>query len=205
MSHDSKDIAIPENLKHRLEHELAMDLSTTSGKSSSGKQGPARGSHQDFLSSTRQEALGNESVVVDHALIERIRERSKELDAKLPYMELRLKDVRYTITNHFEDDPNKKKKDDYESAKQEEQEGPRRAKQHIETVASAGPIFRAWKKIKRLITKGKCTDYTQDTIIVDNINLVFEPGKMVLLLGGPGSGMYVCLTTNCWMFRWTSI
>ena len=103
-----------------------------------------------------------------------------------------MKNVRYTITNHFEDDPNKNKNKHPNNANQpQEQEGPRRATQHIETVASAGPMFRAWKKIKRLVTKGKCADYEQDTIIVDNINLVFEPGKMVLLLGGPGSGACV--------------
>ena len=175
-----------------------MDVSATGSQGGrGGGAGNRRGSHQEFLSSSRQASRTQSSITIDHALMERIRERNKALDSKLPYMELRLKDVRYTITNHFQDDPNKKKKGDYESAanNQQQEEGPRRATQHIETVYSAGPIFRFWKKFNRLIKKGKCSDYAQDTTIIDNINLVFEPGKMVLLLGGPGSGtsFFVCM------------
>ena len=190
-SQNSKNITLPENLKHRLEHELAMDLSKskTAVTADSNKTKGARGNHQEFLSSSRQASV-NASSVVDHALVERIRERNRSLESNLPFMELRMKNVQYTITNHFEDDPNKQQHN-YESANQQQApEGPRRATQHIETVASVGPMFRLWKKMKRFMTKGKCADFEQDTIIVDNINLVFEPGKMVLLLGGPGSGAY---------------
>lgn len=172
-----------------------MDLSKskTAATTASNKTKGTRGNHQEFLSSSRQASV-NASSVVDHALVERIREQNRSLESNLPFMELRMKNVQYTITNHFEDDPNKQQHN-YESANQQQApEGPRRATQHIETVASAGPMFRLWKKMKRLMTKGKCTDFEQDTIIVDNINLVFEPGKMVLLLGGPGSGAYFFIT-----------
>jgi len=142
-----------------------------------------RGSHQDFLKSTRE--ASDASKAVDNALIEKFRTINEKLQAKLPYMELRLQDVSYVITNHFEDDPDKKSKSQNES----DTDGPpRRAKQNIETIRSSGVLLRFLRKLKRVVTQGQLKDYTLDSTIIENINLVFEPGNMVLLLGGPGSG-----------------
>jgi len=170
LNYNSQDVSIPADLKHRLEHELAMDQRSKNDK--------LRGSHASFISASRKASY----TPLDNDLLEKIRDTNRKLGAKLPVLDLRLKNAKFIATNHFEDDPNQK----YEQV--DNKDGPRRAKQDIQTIQTAGVCFKLFRKIKRIVTTGRFKDYTQDTTIMENVNLVFEPGKMVLLLGGPGSG-----------------
>lgn len=189
--HCRNDLEIPANLKHRLEKEIALPSSSVNANSvTSAQSAPAHPGHHhkhDSIRSSHNAMLASEkskaSLQVDHKLMQAAHERNQRLQSKLPYMELRVKNGKYVVTNTFEEDPNK-----IAVPTEEETEGPRRAKQHIETVHSAGIFFKWSRRIQRLVTKGQWRDYTQDTTIIENINLVLEPGKMVLLLGGPGSG-----------------
>lgn len=159
---------LPKDLKQRLENELAM----------SGAKSSHIGTHEDFLDSLRSQSES----IVDHALIERLRTTNEKLQGSLPYLDLRVKDGKYVATNYFEQDPNEAKEEDAEST------GPRRAKQEIQTVRTAGPLFKLLRKLKRGTTTCQWSGFSQDTTIAENINLIFEPGKMYLVLGGPGSG-----------------
>ncbi|CAB9497929.1 Pleiotropic ABC efflux transporter of multiple drugs [Seminavis robusta] len=201
----ANNLEIPEKLRQRLKKELAIPEDENVTKSAPPhvntelKEGVA--SHQKFLndlrlSSMRQSSMSEDTdsvkeSIIDHALIQKVKKNSDILRAQMPLLDLRVKNAKYVATNHYEDDPNKQKKG-YDEVNQDGEEGEqprtRRAKQHIETVTSAGICFKWYRRIKRLVTKGQWQDYALDTTIIENVNLIFEPGKMVLMLGGPGSG-----------------
>lgn len=115
-------------------------------------------------------------------LIKQVAETNRKLQAKLPHLDLRVMDGKYEVTNYFDDD------DDDEPV--EEEDGrPRRAKQKIPTVRSESPLYKFYRMIRRGIkNRGNISLRRQDTVIMEGVNLVFEPGKMYLVLGAPGSG-----------------
>lgn len=192
------NVEIPHSIKRSLHQHLALkggsgssskydfsvdvDVDGTSSIKSSL-------THQDFLKSSREKQS-----LQTHPLIQTWKERGDKLQLSIPTLDLRIKNGKYSVINQYDEDPNKEEEREqqkYEAISTTEgEESPprRRAKQHINTIATSGPLMKIWRKIKRIVTTGKLTNYKKETIIIDNINLVFTPGKMVLMLGGPGSG-----------------
>ena len=60
--------------------------------------------------------------------------------------------------------------------------------QHIDTVTNTGGIHDLAQAMRRLVTTGKWKQETEQKIIMEDINLVLEEGKMYLILGAPGCG-----------------
>jgi ABC-type Mn2+/Zn2+ transport system ATPase subunit len=70
-----------------------------------------------------------------------------------------------------------------------ENEAPHRAKQKIPTVMSANPCYKLYRLLKKCVVyRGKIPVIREEKKIMDKVNLVFESGKMYLVLGAPGSG-----------------
>lgn len=127
----------------------------------------------DSLKSIRDEELEESDVVKE------IAGYSRKLQLQHPHLDLRVVDGKYEVTNYFDDD----------DEPDEEEDGPRRAKQKIPTVRSESPLYKFFRMIRRCIkNRGDISLRRQDTIIMEGVNLVFEPGKMYLVLGAPGSG-----------------
>jgi ABC-type multidrug transport system ATPase subunit len=150
--------------------------------------------HQQFLAEIRQSSLqkgstdGSLKSLIDHPLITRVAKEQEILKQKLPHLDLRVKNGSYVATNHFQEDPNASKH--YSQVEEDEQlaDGPRRAKQDIQTITSSGVFLNCLRKLRQCLTTGSVKGFTQDTTIIEGINLIFEPGRMALVLGGPGSG-----------------
>lgn len=58
----------------------------------------------------------------------------------------------------------------------------------IPTVTNGGPGSNLITSMKRLISTGSCQRPTETKVIMKDVNLVFEEGKMYLILGAPGCG-----------------
>jgi hypothetical protein len=127
-----------------------------------------RGTHTDFLVEKQKERNNSIEQVEAVALLEEI---YKKVKAKPPNIELRIKDGSYTITNYYDDDG--------EAA--DAGNGPRRPKQKIRTVKTESLLF----KLKNLVyscAKGNRRMRKEKVVIMDQVNVVFEPGKMYLVL-----------------------
>jgi ABC-type multidrug transport system fused ATPase/permease subunit len=103
--------------------------------------------------------------------------------------ECRVVDGSYSVTNTFEEDidmPSMQRRHADDAA--EEEAGPPRATQRIETVATASPVNKIiGRAIRSVYTKGHAMK-TETKVIVDDLNVRLEAGKMYLVLGLPGSG-----------------
>jgi ABC-type glutathione transport system ATPase component len=118
-------------------------------------------------------------------LYREIRINWENLKATPPKYECRVVDGSYTVTNHFENDDFLRSR----AEKPEDEEvGPTRAKQRIETVMTASPIYMFFRRLYiGVTTKGHAmVSDTRD--ITSGINLNLQSGKMYLVLGAPGSG-----------------
>lgn len=105
--------------------------------------------------------------------------------------ECRVVDGSYTVTSTFENDVDLPRMHLHRgSAKKEEEhkDGPPRATQRIDTVASASPIAKLFgRTFKSIYTRGHAMK-TESKVIIDDVNIRLEAGKMYLVLGLPGSG-----------------
>lgn len=102
----------------------------------------------------------------------------KDLRMELPHLDLRVKNGGYKVVNYFEEDPDKHR---------DNGGGPRRARQQVKTIFTAGPLSKIVRAFKRY-AKGQFSLYSKETVILDGVDLLFKPGKMYLVLGAPGSG-----------------
>jgi energy-coupling factor transporter ATP-binding protein EcfA2 len=59
---------------------------------------------------------------------------------------------------------------------------------HIPTVTNVGTIYKLLSSIKRFLSTGSCQQPYETKVIMKDVNLVFEEGKMYLILGAPGCG-----------------
>ncbi len=58
----------------------------------------------------------------------------------------------------------------------------------IPTVTNVGTIYKLLTSIKRFLSTGSCQQPYETKVIMKDVNLVFEEGKMYLILGPPGCG-----------------
>jgi hypothetical protein len=149
------EVDVPEELKQSLLHSVKAVHE-------------CRGTHTDFLVEKKKERNSSIEQVEAVALL---RELYKKVNAKPPNIELRIKNGSFTITNYYDDDGKASDVGD----------GPRRAKQKIRTVKTESPVF----KLKNLLfscAKGDLRMRKEKVVIMDQVNVVFEPGKMYLVL-----------------------
>jgi hypothetical protein len=99
-----------------------------------------------------------------------------KLKAEQPHFDLRVKDGSYTVNQYYEEDVFAKKEE-------EPADGPRRAKQKIKTVKNQSPFYKIFTCLVGCVNnKGDIKQKKVERVIMDGVNLVFEPGKMYLVL-----------------------
>ena len=123
--------------------------------------------HTEFLEEHTRERRAS---IQEDATVKFINELNKKLLAKIPNFSLRVKNGSYTITNYSEAG---KKKDATAT------DG--RAKQKIATVKTESPVYKLSKLLCRCL-KGDLKSQKKEVIIMDQVNLAFEAGKMYLVL-----------------------
>jgi len=128
--------------------------------------------HTDFLVEKQEE---RRSWVVEDETAQLIIELTKKLKSKPPYFSLRVKDGSYTVTNYYEDSSAKDNSDG------EQPDGPRRAKQKIATVKTESPLFKLRNLLFKCLT-GDLKRHKEEVVVMDQVNLAFEPSKMYLVL-----------------------
>ena len=85
-------------------------------------------------------------------------------------------------------DNNKKTRRRSSIQQQQQQHQLQRQKSHIPTVTNTSTLSTLLSSIKRCVTTGTCRRPYETKVIMKDINLVFEEGKMYLILGAPGCG-----------------
>ncbi len=99
-----------------------------------------------------------------------------KLKAEPPNFDLRVKDGSYTVNQYYEEDV-------FAMKEEEQADGPRRAKQKILTVKNQSPFYKMFTCLIRCVNnKGDIKQKKVEKVIMDGVNLVFEPGKMYLVL-----------------------
>jgi hypothetical protein len=99
-----------------------------------------------------------------------------KLKAEPPNFDLRVKDGSYTVNQYYSEDVFAKKEE-------EQADGPRRAKQKILTVRNQSVCYKIFTCLVRCVkNKGDIKQKKVEKVIMDGVNLVFEPGKMYLVL-----------------------
>jgi hypothetical protein len=99
-----------------------------------------------------------------------------KLKAEPAIVDLRVKDGSYTVINYYKEDVFAKKEE-------EQADGPRRAKQKIQTVRNQSPFYKICTCLVGCVkNKGDIKQKKIEKVIMDGVNLAFEPGKMYLVL-----------------------
>lgn len=129
--------------------------------------------HTSLLAEKEQE---RRSSVEEHEIIAFQKEIEKKLKSQRPNLALRVKNGSYVITNYVVDDRSLSRNNDEEVGS-----GPRRAKQKIPTVATESPIFQLLTYLRTCL-RGDSQMCQDQVVIMDEVNLAFEAGKMYLVL-----------------------
>jgi hypothetical protein len=118
--------------------------------------------------------LGESVQVV--SLMDEITALMTKLKAEPPNFDLRVKDGSYTVNNYYDEDV-------FVNEAEEQADGPRRAKQKIQTVKNQSPFYKIFTCLVRCVkNKGDIKQKKIEKVIMDGVNLAFEPGKMYLVL-----------------------
>lgn len=191
-----KEVDIPTDLRAAL---LGEDIVKHIG--SDVEEGSKPSSHLASLLGSRASEV---AAMDDDELVKEIRSISEKLWGKNPRQyECRVINGSYTVTRFVESDLSFPRVSRMATAasklrgsgepenreggvEEEEEEGPQRATQRIETVFSASLFYRVLSNLARF-TGGK-TMKEESKVIAEGINLCLKPGKMYLVLGLPGSG-----------------
>lgn len=95
----------------------------------------------------------------------------RKLQANPPDFSLRVRDGSYTITQFFESDPNQTSTNDPEN------QDNKRVRQKIKTVRTESYVYKLVHCLYKLV-RCKQQQYKQERIIMENVNLALEPGKV---------------------------
>ena len=133
----------------------------------------ARGTHTDFLVEKQKE---RKKSIEEIDAVAYLKDILKRVRADPPNFELRIKDGSYTVTNYHE-----VSNDDGKKSAAQDADGPRRAKQKIRTVKTESPLFKL-KNLLHSCFKGNLRPRKEVVVIMDQVNVAFEPGKMYLVL-----------------------
>ena len=165
---------------HRNEVDVPADLQRQLAASVHGVACHAA-THTEFLV---EHAKHRRSSIAEDATVQFIRELNAKLRAQAPHYSLRVKNGSYTITNYSDSSSSSggggdgTTNDDKDSANAA---GPRRAKQKIATVKSESPVYKLRNLLVKCV-KGEVKRQKREVVIMDQVNLAFEPGKMYLVL-----------------------
>jgi hypothetical protein len=146
--------------------------------------------HQDFL---MDKALCRSTF--KHLDFEtQIHELQARIKPLLQDFEVHVKDGSYTIVNSLEVTAKSRHGGEPEGGDGSGHSGsggaPGRAKQKIETVVSANPLYKLYRLIKKCVMyKGRIPIIREERKIMEKVNLVFESGKMYLVLGSSHSNL----------------
>lgn len=147
---------------------MGLELSTQIDGDKTAGDDSTRESIIDSLVSERTAELAE---LEDDELMKEIREAWVQLKASLPKIECRVENGSFTVTSKVEIDNVNGNTDD-------DEEEPKRAKQHIETVATASPLQSFFRRIyKQIRTRGNAFQEETRTIM-SKVNLRFETGKV---------------------------
>jgi hypothetical protein len=110
------------------------------------------------------------------SLTDEIKSLMIQLKAEPPNVDLRVKDGSYTVTSYY-------KEDVFAKNEEEQADGPRRAKQKIQTVRNQSLFYKLCTCLVGCVkNKGDIKQKKIEKVIMDGVNLAFEPGKMYLVL-----------------------
>lgn len=165
------EVDVPEDLKRKLEESVQYHAER-------------QATHTEFLVEKQEE---RRSWVVEDETAKLLIELTKKLKSKPPYFSLRVKDGSYTVTNYYEDSSSSAK-----DSGGEQPDGPRRAKQKIATVKTESPIYKLCNLLFKCMT-GDLKRRTEEVVVMDQVNLAFEPSKMYLVLYVYFAKRSVCL------------
>lgn len=118
-------------------------------------------------------------------------ERAKVMREKLKltsgFIDVRIKNGKYTATNYYDDDIQLMKRGTEDDGMLDHSN--HRAKQKIETVRTSSPLYKLYQTLlKCIVNKGDIRKRKEEAVLMEGVNLVLEQGKMYLVLGAPGSG-----------------
>uniref|UniRef100_A0A7S3PDN2 ABC transporter domain-containing protein n=1 Tax=Amphora coffeiformis TaxID=265554 RepID=A0A7S3PDN2_9STRA len=124
----------------------------------------------------------------DIPLLKDMREKIATVKGHLPLFELHIQDGSYTVTNYLEDGDHEDHRQSDNKDKDNSEHTPRRAKQKIQTVGNNAPAYKIYQLLKKIFRGESLRARKEETVIMQGVNLVIEPGKQYLVLGAPGSG-----------------
>jgi len=150
---------VPEELRKKLE-DTVLAVVVRSGCET----------HTEFLVEHTKE---RRSSIQEDETVKIIIGMRKKLKAKSPNFSLRVKNGSYKVTNYLQDESKTKGAHGHD--------GPHRAKQKIATVKTESPVYKLTQFLCKCI-KGEMKREKQEVVIMDQVNLAFEPGKMYLVL-----------------------
>jgi hypothetical protein len=182
------EVDVPEDIAKAIFLTMGGNIKNSVASSSS----PAVATcHQDFL---MDKALCRSMFkkLDFEAQLQELQSRIKPL---LQDFEVHVKDGSYTVVNRLEVTAKSRHGGQLEGGDGSGHSGDggqRRAKQKIETVTSANPFYKLYRLIKKcIIYKGKIPVIKEEKKVMEKANLVFESGKMYLVLGS--SQLPACL------------
>lgn len=147
------EVDVPEGLRHKLEASIhCAEMHAAT--------------HTEFLEEHTRERRAS---IQEDETVKFINELNKKLLVKVPNFSLRVKNGSYTITNY------------YDASKKDAKATDGRAKQKIATVKTESPVYKLSKLLCRCL-KGNMKPQKKEVIVMDQVNLAFEPGKMYLVL-----------------------
>lgn len=116
----------------------------------------------------------------DSQMVKDFYELQQRLKIRKPPLNLRVSDGSFTVTNYYD---------------ASETEGERK-KNKIPTVYNSSPLYCILSKLKRIIRSRKlCDTLTSDEkVIMEDVNLVFKPGNMYLILGTSRMTIFCVIT-----------
>ena len=195
---DSNDIPIDDSLRRAIlgQHEIPYTADdarvSIQGTTKSHRRRPAalkkRESIWGFFMRKHSAEVAEETNIEKEIAAE-LNEKFGESWFDNMSFECRVKDGSYCvdIPSYFEEEP-----PDLEDVELQEQYRKRRRsslqQNHIPTVTNTGGAYKPLSALKRFLTTGSCQQPYETKVIMKDINLVFEEGKMYLILGAPKSG-----------------
>jgi hypothetical protein len=97
-----------------------------------------------------------------------------KLAIRQPVLDVLVRDGSYVVTNYVEEDMNPSTQEDGK---------PRRAKQKVKTVKNTSPLYALAQAVVRCFAKESSVRRVATPVtIMENVNLLFEPGKIYLIL-----------------------
>ena len=128
----------------------------------------------EYCSLSAKERIAEErklelEMFADSQMVKDLYELQQRLQIRKPNLKLRVSDGSFTVTNWYD---------------ATELEG-KRKKIKIPTVYNSGLLYAIMSKLKRIVRSRKLCDKltSEEKVIMENVNLVFDPGKMYLILG----------------------